>query len=114
MSGLTTHALDVARGRPASGLRVALWWAGEGGERLVRELVTNGEGRTDAPLLAAAEMKAGRYRLVFAVGAYQRALGGPAGPFEEAPVAFWIARPEEHHHVPLLIAPFGYSTYLGS
>lgn len=114
MSGLTTHALDIARGRPAAGLRVALWILDEGGDDLLRELVTNDQGRTDQPLLDAHTMKPGRFRLVFALGEYQRALGGPAGPFEEAPVQFRISRPDEHHHVPLLIAPFSYSTYRGS
>ncbi|WP_375458925.1 hydroxyisourate hydrolase [uncultured Enterovirga sp.] len=114
MSGLTTHALDVARGRPATGLRVALWFLGDDGDALIREMLTNDQGRTDEPLLGAAAMKAGRFRLVFALGDYQRSLGGPAGPFEEAPVQFRISRPDEHHHVPLLIAPFSYSTYRGS
>jgi 5-hydroxyisourate hydrolase len=110
MSGLTTHALDLVTGGPAVGMTIELWRRDGGSERLLKTLATNADGRTDEPLLSAAEMRAGRYTLVFHLGAY---FGG-ASFFDEAPVRFVIARPDEHYHVPILAAPFGYSTYRGS
>lgn len=114
MSGLTTHALDLAHGRPASGMTIELWAFELSGARLLKRLVTNQDGRTDAPLLAADEMRAGRYGIVFHLGAYYRACGGPVALFDEVPVHILIDRPEQHHHVPLLASPFAYSTYRGS
>lgn len=114
MSGLSTHALDLAHGRPAAGMTIELWAFEPSGARLLKRIVTNRDGRTDAPLLAADEMRPGRYGIVFHLGAYYRGLGTPAALFDEVPIHIVIERPEEHHHVPLLASPFGYSTYRGS
>lgn len=114
---LTTHVLDTAGGRPASGVRIELFrLTGDGRERL-GDIVTNADGRGDAPLLAGDAFAPGRYELVFHVGAYLRASGAdlPDPAFlDEVPIRFGVAKPGEHYHVPLLISPYGYSTYRGS
>ena len=113
MSGLTTHVLDTANGRPAAGVAVRLL---RGGQVLVSTR-TNSDGRCDAPLLAGEALIAGAYRLEFDVGAYFRALGvALADPafLDTVAVEFGIAEPARHYHVPLLVSPFGYSTYRGS
>jgi 5-hydroxyisourate hydrolase len=102
---LTTHVLDVARGRPAAGVEIELLRGGE----VVASAVTNADGRTDAPLLETLE--AGEYELRFAVGDY---FGGDARFLDVVPVRFGVSDPDAHHHVPLLVAPGGYSTYRGS
>ncbi len=119
MSGrLSTHVLDLARGVPAAGLDLSLYALGEQGQRaLVRTATTNADGRVDGPLLEGAAMAAGCYELVFQVGAYHQAQAVPlpAGPFlAEVPLRFVIADPAAHYHVPLLLSPYGYSTYRGS
>jgi 5-hydroxyisourate hydrolase len=104
---LTTHVLDIARGRPAAGVAIELVRGGD----VVARAVTNADGRTDAPLLD--RLEAGFYELRFAVGAYFGDSGEP--PFlDVVPVRFGVSDPEAHHHVPLLVAPGGYSTYRGS
>ena len=113
MTGLTTHVLDTTHGKPAAGLALRLM---RGGETLV-SIRTNPDGRCDSPLLAGDAMQAGQYRLEFDVGAYYRALGMalPDPAFlETVAIEFGIADPAAHHHVPLLVSPFGYSTYRGS
>ena len=113
---LTTHVLDVARGRPARGVGIELWR----GEARLAAAVTNADGRTDGPLLDA--LQVGTYELRFAVGAYfAAAVVGDDDvlvdepPFlDVVPVRFGIADPEAHHHVPLLVTPWSYSTYRGS
>lgn len=118
MSGyLTTHVLDTARGQPAAGLAIALdRIAGEARERLA-EAVTNGDGRTDAPLIPKGALKPGLYELRFAVGDWLDRTVGPAdGPrfLDTVPIRFGVDDPTAHYHVPLLVSPFGYSTYRGS
>jgi 5-hydroxyisourate hydrolase len=114
---LTTHVLDTARGMPGVGMRVDLVAIGPAGER--RELVaatTNAEGRTDAPLLAGAAMKCGRYELWFHVAAYFRASGITLAepPFLDiVPVRFAIGDRAAHYHIPLLFSPWSYTTYRG-
>ncbi len=113
MTGLTTHVLDTAHGRPAAGLGLRLIRDGE----LLVEAVTNADGRCDAPLLTGETVRAGAYRLEFEVGAYFRAAGValPDPAFLETVVIdFGIADTAAHYHVPLLVSPFGYSTYRGS
>lgn len=105
MSGrLTTHVLDTARGVPAAGIPVTLRRDGQ----VVALAVTNADGRTDAPLLEALEP--GAYELTFAVAEY---LAGE-GFLDEVPVRFRVDDPEAHHHVPLLLSPWSYTTYRGS
>jgi 2-oxo-4-hydroxy-4-carboxy-5-ureidoimidazoline decarboxylase len=115
---LSTHVLDTARGRPANGVPVALYRLEPTGERReIKRARTNDDGRLDAPALSGAEMEAGRYELVFEAGEYFLANGlattAPAF-LDRVPLAFAIANPEAHYHVPLLLSPWSYSTYRGS
>jgi 5-hydroxyisourate hydrolase len=113
---LTTHVLDVAAGRPAGGLRIELFRL-DGERRRVALATTNADGRCDGPLVEGATLAAGVWELVFHAGDYFRARGAalPDPPFlDQIVIRFGIASPEEHFHVPLLVAPYGYSTYRGS
>jgi 5-hydroxyisourate hydrolase len=119
MGRLTTHVLDTAAGRPAAGLRIDLHriaGSRQAGDLLV-SLATNGDGRCERPLLEGAALQAGTYELVFHAGPYFAgqgvALANP--PFlDEVVVRFGIADIAGHYHVPLLLSPYGYSTYRGS
>jgi 5-hydroxyisourate hydrolase len=113
---LTTHVLDTARGCPAEGVRIVLFRVEEAGRRMVAETVTNADGRTDAPILPRERFETGTWELVFFAGDYLRATGqAGAEPLflDEVPIRFGMAE-EAHYHVPLLLAPYGYSTYRGS
>ena len=118
MAGLTTHVLDTTAGRPAAGVRIELYEiADDGARRPLREAVTNADGRTDAPLIPAGEARAGRFELVFHIGAYFAAKGATLAdpPFlDTVPIRFAIADPAAHYHVPLVATPWSYSTYRGS
>lgn len=117
MGRLTTHVLDTAAGRPAAGLRIDLYGCDDDSRRLITSVTTNDDGRVDGPLLEEGDFAGGRYQLVFHAGAYLRAsgIGLPAVPFlDEIVIAFGIDRPDQHYHVPLLLSPYGYSTYRGS
>lgn len=114
---LTTHVLDTALGRPAAGLAVSLFRLEAGGRRALAATVTNADGRTDAPILPASDFAPGTYELVFHAGAYLRATGqAGAEPLflDEIPIRFGLADAAAHYHVPLLLSPYGYSTYRGS
>ena len=116
MGRLTTHVLDTMAGTPADGLVIELWTAGEGARHL-KTVVTNADGRVDAPLLEGEALAAGRYELRFRAGAYLRARHGIGiDPLflDEIPVRFGIEDPDGHYHVPLLLSAYGYSTYRGS
>ncbi|MCW5715878.1 MAG: hydroxyisourate hydrolase [Bauldia sp.] len=115
MGRLTTHVLDLALGRPASGMAIELWSAGDTPQFLVRT-VTNADGRVDAPLLEGAAMVPGLYELRFAARSYFRSVGTAiAEPFLDViPIRFGISDASAHLHVPLLLSPYGYSTYRGS
>lgn len=118
MAGLTTHVLDVTRGGPAEGVRIRLYQLETPDQRkLVAEVATNADGRTDAPLIGAGQSRAGRFELVFEVGDYFRRQGAIVAepPFlDVVPIRFGIADPAAHYHVPLLVSPWAYSTYRGS
>jgi 5-hydroxyisourate hydrolase len=105
---ITTHVLDTAQGRPAAGVAVTLEkgpdWTQVGIGRTGDDGRLRDLGSAEAP---------GPYRLRFDTGAYFDAAGAPAF-FPEVTVQFTVERPDEHHHVPLLLSPFGYSTYRGS
>ncbi|SCW90341.1 2-oxo-4-hydroxy-4-carboxy-5-ureidoimidazoline decarboxylase [Ancylobacter rudongensis] len=114
---LSTHVLDTHKGGPAQGVRVELFEVGATARALLAEAVTNEDGRTDAPLISGAPLRAGRYELVFHIGAYFRARGLdlPGTAFlDTVPIRFGIAEPEGHYHVPLVVTPWSYSTYRGS
>lgn len=117
MGRLTTHVLDTAGGRPAAGVRIRLF-RGAGAEYVaLREAITNADGRCDSPLLEGAALAAGRYRLVFSVGAYFAARGVALSdpPFvDDVTLDFGIADADAHYHVPLLVSPWSYATYRGS
>ncbi len=116
MGRLTTHVLDTAAGKPAAGLKIELYRLGTTPERLAA-VTTNQDGRVDAPLLEGEAFSAGVYELHFHAGAYLRGTGAKiADPafLDLVPIRFGIASGDEHYHVPLLLSPYGYSTYRGS
>ena len=106
MGKLSTHVLDTAHGVPAADLRIELWEMRGDGEKLIKTVRTNADGRTDAPLLD--DLRAGTYELVFDVGGHF-----DEGFLDRVPVRFTIAA-GAHYHVPLLVSPWSYSTYRGS
>lgn len=114
---LSTHVLDAARGVPAAGMRVDLWRIDGEARVLVLSVRTNADGRTDAPVIPHGELVAGVYELVFHAGDYLEAAGiaGETPRFLDLiPLRFGISDPGAHYHVPLLLAPYSYSTYRGS
>jgi 5-hydroxyisourate hydrolase len=117
MGRLTTHVLDTASGRPGAGVRITLYRSLGAQYALVKDALTNRDGRCDAPLLEGDAFGRGRYRLVFAAGEYFRAQGTslPDPPFvDEVVLDFGVADETAHYHVPLLVSPWSYSTYRGS
>lgn len=118
MSGyLTTHILDTARGIPAEGVAILLYRVSGNSRKKIAETVTNADGRTDTPILAATDFQTGKYELVFQVGDYLRNAGLAGGEplfLDEIPIRFGMDDAAAHYHVPLLLSPFGYSTYRGS
>lgn len=114
MSAITTHVLDTARGRPAAGISVVLEQHVETGEwRTVGRGETDRDGRARSLMSAAAPLVPGRYRLTFDTRSYFEAQGA-TGLYPQVIVVFEAAAGEDHYHVPLLLSPFGYSTYRGS
>lgn len=114
---LTTHVLDTAQGCPAAGIKIALYHLAGTTRTKLAEAVTNADGRTDSPILPSAEFIPGTYELVFFAGAYLRAQDQvlPEPLFlDEIPIRFGISDSEAHYHVPLLLSPYGMSTYRGS
>ncbi len=114
---VTTHVLDTSRGQPASGLTVDVYrWDGAA-RRLLASVVTNADGRTDAPVIADSDIAEAEFELVFHVGEYLDRTQGPAGGvrfLDLVPIRFGVSDAGQHYHVPLLLSPFGYSTYRGS
>ncbi len=114
---LTTHVLDTARGLPAEGLTIWLYRVTGNSHRKIAEAVTNADGRTDGPILPKDKFAAGTYELIFHAGDYLRATGhGGAEPLflGQVPIRFGMSDADAHYHVPLLLSPYGYSTYRGS
>ena len=116
---LTTHVLDTANGCPAASMGVGLRLIDPKTQEsiLLKQTLTNADGRTDTPMLSPEEFKVGQYELVFEVDAYfrQQGLDLPEPSFlGEVTLRFGIADAESHYHVPLLVSPWSYSTYRGS
>ena len=115
---LSTHVLDTVSGRPAPGVKIVLHEIGASARGLIKETVTNADGRTDAPLIGGEPLRIGTYELSFHIGVYfaGAARAGLADPpyLDVVPIRFSIAEPEGHYHVPLLATPWSYTTYRGS
>jgi 5-hydroxyisourate hydrolase len=103
MAGITTHVLDTARGLPAAGIRITL----HRGDELLADGITDADGRMR--VLAPEAVAAGTYRITFDTGSYNA-----DGFFPSVAIDFRITDVAQHYHVPLLLSPFGYSTYRGS
>ncbi|MGV1789388.1 hydroxyisourate hydrolase [Rhizobium sp. A37_96] len=118
MTGLTTHVLDTALGRPAEGLTIDLFRIEGDARTHLKTVRTNADGRVDGgPMLVGDSFVAGTYELLFRAGDYLRASGAelPEPAFLDlVPIRFGIADTTAHYHVPLLISPYAYSTYRGS
>lgn len=117
MGRLTTHILDTANGCPAAGVRINLFEVTDNGLNELATVKTNDDGRCDSPVLEGEAFGAGVYELQFHVGAYLQSKGAdlPSPAFlDVVPIRFGVAAADEHYHVPLLISPYGYSTYRGS
>ena len=117
MGKLSTHVLDVTEGKPGAGVALELYAVRGGVKTLLKEAVTNADGRCDAPLLSGDEMAAGCYELVFGAGDYfaKQGVALPEPRFiDRVVIAFGIADVGANYHVPLVVSPWAYSTYRGS
>src|ERR1700678_2633071 len=113
MARISTHVLDTSRGKPAQNVVIDLHFC----TKLVKTAVTNVDGRTDQPLVSGDRLETGVYELTFHAGDYFRVIGVTltAPPFlDEVVVRFGVDDPNGDYHVPLLLSPYGYSTYRGS
>ncbi len=111
MARISTHVLDIAKGKPAAGVEIELYR----GTELLCSARTNADGRTDTPLLGGDTIETGKYQLLFHAGAYLKSAGAPEPLFfDEIRLQFVVAEATGNYHVPLLLAPHGYSTYRGS
>jgi 5-hydroxyisourate hydrolase len=111
MARISTHVLDIAKGVPARGIRLELYFD----DHLIRAAETNADGRPDSPLVSADSIFTGIYRLIFHAGDYLHSAGYPEPHFyDEITIRFLVAEAAGNYHIPLLLAPHGYSTYRGS
>jgi 5-hydroxyisourate hydrolase len=113
MSSITTHVLDTSRGRPAEGVPVTLEVEAAGGWKLVGKGATNADGRIADLVPKETALSEGVYRLMFDTDKYFSAQSID-GFYRQVAIVFVIRDPAQHYHVPLLLSPFGYSTYRGS
>jgi 5-hydroxyisourate hydrolase len=114
---LTTHVLDTACGQPAAGLKIMLYRVTGNSHKKIAEVVTNADGRADGPVLSGKAFTVGEYELVFCAGDYLRATGQARDDvlfLDQIPIRFGVTDAGAHYHVPLLLSPYGYSTYRGS
>lgn len=116
MGKLTTHVLDTSAGLPGAGIDISIYKIQGNDRTLVKQTVTNADGRCDEPLLQQDALERCQYELVFSAGAYfSKKMSLPEQPFlDDIVIRFGISDPDEHYHVPLLVSPYGYSTYRGS
>ncbi len=115
MGRLTTHVLDIANGCPGAAMRIDLFRPGQ--HDAIASSITNADGRCDSPMLEGDTFKAGEYELIFHAGAYFNAKGQQDGEhrfLDRVVIRFGINDADQHYHVPLLLSPYGYSTYRGS
>ena len=115
MAGLSTHILDTSRGKPADNIKIELFSTDT--STSLGTFTTNSDGRTDQPLIAPGNLQTGTYELHFHAGDYLRANGASADEIlflDIVIIRFGISNADQHYHVPLLLSPFGYSTYRGS
>jgi 5-hydroxyisourate hydrolase len=108
---ITTHVLDIATGMPAVGLALELRRHEDDGWRTLGRFSTGADGRCGTSLLEGEAMRVGLYEIVFQVADWR---GGTPGFYEAIPIRFTVTDTLSHHHVPLILSPFGYSTYRGS
>ena len=117
MSGyLTTHVLDTAKGRPAEGIAIELYRLDGENRTHLATLRTNSDGRTDQPILPKESFEEGVYELLFHAGAYLEVTSSASDAprfLDVIPIRFSMTE-AAHYHVPLLLSPYGYSTYRGS
>lgn len=114
---VTTHVLDTALGRPAAGLKIDVYRLDGDEKKHLGSFATNADGRTGAPVIASAEMDEAVYEVVFHAGEYLDREHGTADELRflsVIPIRFGVGDARQHYHVPLLLSPFGYSTYRGS
>lgn len=117
MGRLTTHILDIMSGKPAAGVTIELFGLNGDNRDLLAQAITNADGRCEKPLLQDDVFGAGEYELVFHVGKYFTGSGADVTDpafLGAVPVRFSVADADSHYHVPLLVSPYGYSTYRGS
>lgn len=117
MGYLTTHVLDTANGIPASNVSMTLYELVDGQKKELFKTITNDDGRCDQPILTEANFKKGVYELEFAIGNYYRVKNSELQEplfLDDIVIRFGISDESSHYHVPLLVSPYGYSTYRGS
>ena len=116
MAGLTTHVLDTSKGKPAAELKVELYKLQNTERILIKTVFTNEDGRIDEPLLSAKDLDEIHYELLFFAGDYLKKQDSDLKYIflDKIPIRFYVNNKSEHYHVPLLLSPFGYSTYRGS
>lgn len=117
MASLTTHILDTANGAPAADVTIQIVKISGKKRVILRTLKTNSDGRTDSPVLTGDQLIPGVYEMVFNIGDYFRGRATNPDPsifLDSIPVRFAITSEDDHYHVPLLVTPWGYSTYRGS
>lgn len=107
MATISTHVLDTVEGRPAAGVAVSLQTVDDSTQRVLSSTSTDDDGRV-ADLLGGERLRTGIYRLVFNTAAYGNTF------YPEVAIVFRVSDPDAHHHIPLLLSAFGYSTYRGS
>ena len=116
MTKLTTHVLDIYSGKPGKGIKVELYYISNNNRDKINAVILNNDGRADQPLVEGKDFKEGQYELIFFVKDYfKNKTSLPKIPFlNEVVVRFGISNSKEYYHVPLLVSPWGYSTYRGS
>ena len=116
MAGLSTHVLDTSKGKPAVELKIELYKILDMERVLIKTFLTNEDGRIDGPLLSADNLEEIHYELLFFAGDYLKKQNSDLKLvfLDKIPIRFFVNNKYEHYHVPLLLSPFGYSTYRGS